>query len=385
MNFDFTDEQLMLRNMAKEFAEREILPVVKEDDRNSYYRPEITKKMAALGLLGIPLPQEYGGLGADYTAYLMVCEEIAKGSAGVLATCLTVHTSLFQMAILRFGNDVLKQKYLVRATKGELLGCFGMTEPNVGSDVSSIETSARRDGEEWILNGNKMWISNGGVADVALIFAQTDRSKRHRGITAFLVEQNTPGFSNRDIHDKMGVRDSNTAELVLQNVKVPNENVLGQVGEGFKIGMYALDCGRLSTAAGCVGIAQACIDASVRYAQERMQFGKPIASFQLIQEMIADMVVETEAARWFVYRVGDLKSKDLPFVREASIAKYYAAEVAIRAAQKAIKIHGGYGYSSDYPVERHYRDAMGMSLYEGTAEIQKLIIGRETLGITAFV
>lgn len=385
MNFDFTDEQLMLRNMAKEFAEREILPVVKEDDRNSYYRPEITKKMAALGLLGIPLPQEYGGLGADYTAYLMVCEEIAKGSAGVLATCLTVHTSLFQMAILRFGNDVLKQKYLVRATKGELLGCFGMTEPNVGSDVSSIETSARRDGEEWILNGNKMWISNGGVADVALIFAQTDRSKRHRGITAFLVERNTTGFSSQDIHDKMGVRDSNTAELVLQNVKVPNENVLGQVGEGFKIGMYALDCGRLSTAAGCVGIAQACIDASVRYAQERMQFGKPIASFQLIQEMIADMVVETETARWFVYRVGDLKSKDLPFVREAAIAKYYAAEVAVKAAQKAIKIHGGYGYSSDYPVERHYRDAMGMSLYEGTAEIQKLIIGRETLGIAAFV
>ncbi len=385
MDFDLNDEQTMFRNMAREFAEREIVPVAAQDDENAYYRPEITKKMAALGLVGIPLPQEYGGLGADYISYLLVCEEIARASSGVFTTCLTVHTSLFQMPILRYANEELKQKYLTRTTKGELLGCFGLTEPNVGSDSSSIEMNAKPNGKNWILNGNKMWISSGGVADLALVFAQTDKSKRHRGIAAFLVETKTPGFSSRDIHKKMGLRDSNTAELILQDCEVPAENMVGAVGDGFKVAMYALDCARLSTAAACVGVAQACIDASVKYAQERKQFGKPLGSFQLIQEMIADMVVETEVARTFVYRAGDLKNKNARIVREASIAKYYAAEVAVRVGQKAIKIHGGYGYSGDYPVARYYRDATGLSLYEGTAEIQKLIIGRETLGMPAFV
>jgi alkylation response protein AidB-like acyl-CoA dehydrogenase len=385
MDFDMSDEQIMFRNMAREFALREIIPVAAEDDKNEHYRPETVQKMAALGLLGAPMPQEYGGLGVDYITYLCVCEEIARASAGVFTTCLTVHTSLFQLPILQFGNDELKHRYLPRTTKGELLGCFGMTEPNTGSDVASIELSATSSGNNWILNGTKMWISSGGVADLALVIAQTDKSKRHRGIAAFLVERGTPGFSSSDIHGKMGLRDSNTAELIFENCQVPAENIVGEVGEGFKVGMYALDCGRLSTAAACVGVAQASIDAAVKYAQERIQFGKPIASFQLIQEMIADMVVETEVARNYVYRAADLKNKGLPFVKEASIAKYYAAEVAIRAAQKAIKVHGGYGYSNDYPVERYYRDATGMCLYEGTAEIQKLIIGREILGIPAFV
>ncbi len=385
MDFELTNEQVMFRNMAREFALREIIPVVKEDDLNGHYRPETTQKMAALGLLGAPVPQEYGGLGLDYIAYLLICEEIAKASAGVFTTCLTVHTSLFQMPILRFGSGEQKQKFLAHATKGEILGCFGMTEPNVGSDVASIEMNARPDGKNWVLNGNKMWSSNGGVADVALIFAQTDRAKRHRGITAFLVERGTPGFSSRDIHDKLGLRNSNTAELILKDCPVPAENVVGGVGEGFRVGMYALDCARLSTAAACVGIAQAAIDAAVKYAQERKQFGKPIAGFQLIQEMVADMVTETEVARNFIYRAGHLKDKGITFVREASIAKYFAAEVAVRAAQKAIKIHGGYGYSNDYPVGRYLRDATGLQLYEGTAEVQKLIIGRETLGMQAFV
>jgi butyryl-CoA dehydrogenase len=385
MDFDMSDEQIMFRNMAREFALREIIPGVAEDDKNAHYRPETVQKMAALGLLGAPMPQEYGGLGVDYITYLCVCEEIARASAGVFTTCLTVHTSLFQLPILKFGNDELKHRYLPRTTKGELLGCFGMTEPNTGSDVASIELSAASSGNNWILNGTKMWISSGGVADLALVIAQTDKSKRHRGMAAFLVERGTPGFSSSDIHGKMGLRDSNTAELIFENCQVPAENIVGEVGEGFKIGMYALDCGRLSTAAACVGVAQASIDAAVQYAQERIQFGKPIASFQLIQEMIADMVVETEVARNYVFRAADLKDKGVPFVKEASIAKYYAAEVAIRSAQKAIKIHGGYGYSNDYPVERYYRDAMGLCLYEGTAEIQKLIIGREILGIPAFV
>jgi alkylation response protein AidB-like acyl-CoA dehydrogenase len=289
------------------------------------------------------------------------------------------------MPMLRFGSDFVKEKYLTRAAKGELLGCFGMTEPDVGSDAASMETFAKKDGDMWVLNGNKMWISNGGIADVALVFAQTDKEKRHRGITAFLVERDTEGFSSSDIHGKMGLRDSNTAELVFEDVKVPEQNIIGKHGEGFKVAMYALDCARLSTAAACVGIAQASLEASVNYAKERKQFGRTIAGFQLIQEMIADMVAETEAARWFVYRCGYLKDRNIPFIKEASIAKYYASEVAVRAARRAIKIHGSYGYINDYPVERYYRDATGLSIYEGTAEIQKLIIGREILGTSAFV
>ena len=385
MDFDLTPEQVMVRDMAREFALREIVPVAKEDDTDEHYRPETTQKMAALGMLGAPLPQEYGGAGFDYITYLLICEEIAKASAGVFTTCLTVHTSLFQMPILRFGSDKLKRKFLTRTTKGELLGCFAMTEADSGSDVASLDMSARPDGKDWLLKGNKMWISNGGIADVALIFAQTDKAKRHRGITAFLVERNTPGFSSRNIHGKLGLRDSNTAELILQDCRVSAENLLGGVGEGFKVGMYALDCARLSTAAACVGVAQAAIDAAVKYARERKQFGKPIAGFQLIQEMVADMVAETEAARYVVYHAGHLKTREAPLVREASIAKYFAAEVAVRATQKAVKIFGGYGYSNEYPVGRYLRDAVGLQLYEGTAEIQKLIIGRETLGISAFV
>ncbi|PIU57260.1 MAG: acyl-CoA dehydrogenase [Chloroflexi bacterium CG07_land_8_20_14_0_80_51_10] len=384
MDFDLTEEQTMFRNMAREFGERHIIPVASDDDRNGRFPIDIIKGMAALGLLGGPVPQEYGGLGIDNVCYGIICEEIARASAAVFTSALTVQVSLVQLPILRYGSEEQKQKWLTRTTKGELLGCFALTEPNVGSDAASIETSAVLDGDHWVLNGSKMWISNGGVADLALVFAQTDKAKRHRGIAAFIVERGTPGFSSRDF-DKMGLHSSNTAELSFQDCRVPAANVLGNVGEGFRIAMYALDCGRFSTAAACVGVAQACIDASIKFAQERQQFGKTIASFQLIQEMIADMTVETEAARFLVYRVGDLKDKGRPIVREASIAKYYAAEVAIRAAQNAIKVHGGYGYSDDYPVGRYLRDAVGMNLYEGTSQIQKLIVGREALGVAAFV
>ncbi|MBM3167202.1 MAG: acyl-CoA dehydrogenase [Chloroflexi bacterium] len=385
MNFDLTDEQILFRNMAREFAEREITPLASEDDQKEYYRPEITKNMAKLGLLGAPLPQEFGGLGTDSICYALICEEIARASASVFTTTLTVHISLFQMPILKWASDVLKQKYLPRTTKGELLGCFGMTEPNVGSDSASIETTATQSGDCWVLNGNKMWISNGGIADIALVLAQTDKSKKHRGIAAFLVERNMPGFSSKDIHGKLGLKSSNTAELMFQDCRVPAENIVGQVGDGFKVGMYALDNGRMSTGAACVGIAQASIDASTKYAQERIQFGRAIANFQLVQEMIVETIVETEAARFLVHRAAHLKDKGEPFTREACMAKYYAAEVAVRSAVKAVKVHGGYGYSNEYPVERYYRDAMGLCLYEGTGEIQKLIIGRESLGTPAFV
>jgi alkylation response protein AidB-like acyl-CoA dehydrogenase len=385
MNFDLTDEQVLFRNMAREFAEREITPVASEDDQKEYYRPETTRNMAKLGILGAPLPQEFGGLGTDSICYALICEEIARASASVFTTTLTVHISLFQMPILKWATDALKQKYLPRTTKGELLGCFGMTEPNVGSDSASIETTATQSGDHWVLNGNKMWISNGGIADIALVLAQTDKSKKHRGIAAFLVEQTMPGFSSKDIHGKLGLKSSNTAELMFQDCRVPAENMVGQVGDGFKVGMYALDNGRMSTGAACVGIAQACIDAGTKYAQERTQFGKAIANFQLVQEMIVETIVETEAARFLVHRAAHLKDKGDPFTREACMAKYYAAEVAVRGAIKAIKVHGGYGYSNEYPVERYYRDAMGLCLYEGTGEIQKLIIGRESLGTQAFV
>lgn len=384
MDFEFNDEQTMFRNMAREFSEREIIPSAAEDDRNERYRPDITQKLAALGILGAPIPQEYGGLGADFISYCLICEEIARGSASVFTT-MAVQVSLFQFPLLNCASEEQKRKFLPLTTKGELLGCFGLTEPNVGSDASSMETSATSKDGKWVLNGNKMWISNGGLAHWALVFAQTDKSKRHRGIAAFLVERGTKGFSSKEIHGKMGLKASNTAELIFHDCEVPAENMVGQVGDGFRIAMSTLDSGRLSTGAAAVGVAQACINAAVKYAQERTQFGKPIAGFQLIQEMVADMVVETEAARSIVYRAASLKNKGLPFVREASIAKYFAADVAVRAAQKAIKIHGGYGYSNEYPVERYYRDATGVSLYEGTAEIQKLIIGRETLGVAAFV
>jgi len=384
MNFDYTDEQVMFRNMAREFAEREIMPVAAEDDQNKHFRHEIIQKMGSLGLLGAPVPQEYGGLGTDYVTYTLICEEISRASASVFTT-LTVHVSVFQIPILRWGSDAIKRKYLPRTAKGEIIGCFGLTEPNVGSDAAALETTARPDGSSWVLDGNKMWITNGGVAGLAIVAAQTDKSKRHRGITAFLVEQSTPGFSSKDIHGKLGLHSSNTAELILQNCKVPEENILGQAGEGFKIAVTALDSGRISIAAGCVGLSQACVDAASKYAQERIQFGKPIAGFQLVQEMLVDMIVETEAARHLVHRAAFLKNKEENYTREASIAKYFAAEVAQKAATKAIKVHGGYGYSNEYPVERYYRDVMAMVLYEGTAEIQKLVIGREALGISAFV
>ena len=385
MNFDLTDEQVLFRNMAREFAEREIIPTASEDDQNEYFRSETIQSMAKLGLLGAPLPQEYGGLGTDSICYSLICEEIARASASVFTTALTVHISLFQLPILKWASDAFKQKYLPRTTKGELLGCFGMTEPNVGSDSANIETTATQDGDHWILNGNKMWISNGGIADAALVLAQTDKSKRHRGIAAFLVERNTPGFSSKDIHGKLGLKSSNTAELMFQDCRVTGENIIGQVGDGFKVGMYALDNGRMSTGAACVGIAQACVDAGSKYSQERIQFGKSIANFQLVQEMIVETIVETEAARFLVHQAAFLKDKGEPFTKEACMAKYYAAEAAVRGAIKAIKVHGGYGYSNEYPVERYYRDAMGLCLYEGTGEIQKLIIGRESLGTPAFV
>ena len=383
MDFDLTEEQIMIRNLMKDFAKNEILPKARDDDRNERFPRDILDKMAPLGLLGAPLPEKYGGMGIDHIAYVLMIEELGRVSFA-LRSIVSVHISLFQKTLNQWGTEEQKQKYLPRATKGEILGCFATTEPNVGSDIASIETSAVLDKGKWRLNGNKMWISNGGVADVALIFAQTDKAKKHRGITAFLVEKGTPGFSSTDIHGKLGLRSANTAELILEDCVVAEENVLGQVGEGFKIAMTAFDNARLCVAGGCVGLAQACIDASVLYAQTRQQFGKPIGSYQLVQEMIADMIVETEAARFLTYRAAYLKDKGVPHTVETSMAKYYASEVALRAANNAIQVHGGYGFSDEYPVERYYRDVKVATLLEGTSQMHKLIIGRNATGLNAF-
>jgi len=358
MDFDLTEEQIMIRNLMKDFAEKEIIPKARDDDRSERFPGDILDKMAQLGLLGAPLPEEYGGMGIDHIAYILMIEELGRASFALRST-VAAHISLFQQTLSQWGTEEQKQKYLPRTTKGEILGCFATTEPNVGSDIASIETSAVLDGGKWRLNGNKMWISNGGVADVALIFAQTDKAKKYKGIAAFLVEKGTPGFSSEDIHGKLGLRSANTAELILEDCLVPEENLLGQVGNGFKIAMTAFDEARLCVAAGSVGLAQACIDASVLYAQTRQQFGKPIGSYQLVQEMIPGTV-------------------------ETSMAKYYASEVALRAANNAIQVHGGYGYSDEYPVERYYRDVKVGTLLEGTSQMHKLIIGRNATGLNAF-
>ena len=361
MDFDLTEEQIMIRNLMADFAKNEILPNVRDDDRNERFPTDILDKMAHLGFLGAPLPEEYGGMGIDHIAYTLMIEELARASFA-LRSIVSVHISLFQQTLNRWGTEEQKQKY----------------------DISSTETSAVLHGGKWRLNGNKTWISNGGVAGVALIFAQTDKAKKHRGLAAFLVERDTPGFSSTDIHGKLGLRAANTAELTLEDCLVPEENLLGQVGDGFKIAMSAFDNARLCVAAGCVGLAQACIDASVLYAQTRQQFGKPIGGYQLVQEMIANMIVEMEAARFLTYRAAYLKNKGAPSTVETSMAKYYASEVALRAANNAVQIHGGYGYSDEYPVERYYRDAKVATLLEGTSEMHKLIIGRNATGISAF-
>ena len=384
MDFGLTEEQKMIQALARDFANNEIVPVARENDRQEKFPWEVLRKMAELGLLAGPIPTEYGGMGLDYVSHGLITEEIGRACSSVRTT-LSVHISLCQLTLLKWATEEQKRRYLPRLARGEIIGCFALTEPNVGSDAASIETTATRRGDGWVLNGAKTLISNGGVAGLAIIFAQTDKSLGHHGIGAFLVERDAPGFTTKDIHGKLGLRSSNTAELFFEDCYVPQENVLGQIGDGFKMALSALDSGRFSVAAGCVGIAQGCIDACIRYAQARHQFGRPIGSFQLVQELIAEMIVNTEAARLLVYRAAALKDKGLPNTRETSIAKYFASEVALKAANDAIQVHGGYGYLDEYPVERYMRDARVASLYEGTSQIQKLIIARDALGVSAFV
>lgn len=383
MDLDYTEEQGMIRQMTRRFAEEEISPSSRRNDITEYFPREIIDKMAQVGLLGGPIPKEYGGSGLDYISHAIITEEIGRADSSIRTT-ISVQISLVELTILRWGTGEQKKRYLPQLCSGRIIGCFGLTEPDAGSDAANQSTFARIDREEWVIDGRKIWISNGDVADVAIIFAQTDREKGHEGITAFLVEKGTRGFTTRRISGKLGLRASDTAELILEECRIPADSMLGKVGEGFKIAMSALDNGRLSVAAGCVGIIQGCLDASSRYAKERRQFGRPIGSFQLVQDMIARMAVDLEAARLLVYKAGHLKNKGLPSILETSMAKYFASEAAVRAATDAIQIFGAYGYSDENPVERYYRDAKVATIYEGTSQIQKLIIGSQILGIKAF-
>jgi alkylation response protein AidB-like acyl-CoA dehydrogenase len=383
MDFDLNEEQQMIKKMVADFADKEIAPVAAQYDQEEKFPEEIVKKMGALGIFGTVIPEEYGGGGFDYISHALVAEELGRVDSSVRGI-YSVQISLVTLSILRWGTEDQKRMYVPRLASGEILGCFGLTEPNSGSDVASMQASAVLDGDSYVLNGNKMWISN-GCADVALIFAKTDKSAGHRGITAFIVDTKTPGFSSRDIHGKLGLRASSTAELILEDVRVPKENVLGNPGDGFKVAMSALDNGRYTVAAGCVGTAQGCYDVAKKYALERVQFGKPIAGHQLIQEHFAEMAIDIDAGRFLVYRAGHLKNKGVRCTREVSMAKLFCGEMVNRVAYRAIQIFGGYGFSNEFPVERFYRDARINTLYEGTSEIQKLIIASGDLGISAFV
>lgn len=384
MEFALTEEQKMVREMAKKFADTEIVPVARENDILERFPFAIIKKMGPLGLLGGPVPEAYGGAGLDFISDAIIFEELGRACSSV-RTIVSVQVSLVELSILRWGTEEQKKKYLPALCKGEILGAFAITEPEAGSDAAGIKTSAKKTPDGWVLNGSKTWISTGSVADIAIIFAKTDPSKGHKGISAFIVEKDAPGFSSREIKGKLGLKSANTAELFFEDCLIPEDSILGGVGEGFKIALSSLDNGRYGVAAGCVGIIQGCVDACARYSKDRHQFGRPIASFQLVQDMIARMYVDLEAARLLVYRAGDLKNKGIRNTLETSVAKYFASEAAVRAATDAIQVHGGYGYSNEYPVERYLRDAKVATIYEGTSQIQKLIIGEHILGIRAFV
>jgi len=382
MDFNLTDEQKLIAESAREFAEREILPNARENDRAERFDRELARKLGEVGYLGATIDEAYGGRGLDYVGYGLIVEAIGRADSSA-RTVVSVITSLVSTPIAHWGTEEQKQRWLPRLCSGEGLGCFGLTEPDTGSDAANLRTRATKTADGWSISGQKMWISLGNVAEVALIFAQTDPEKKHKGLAAFLVPTDSPGFTSAEIHGKLGLRASDTAELSLDAVEVGDDALLGEVGDGFKVAMTALAAGRYSVAAGCVGICDGCVEASVSYAKERQQFGVPLARFQLVQEMIADMILKRDASKMLVLRAGLLKDEGKPNTTETSVAKVFATESAVECANLAIQVHGGSGYVDDYPVERYLRDARVTTLYEGTSQIQKLIIGREATGINA--
>jgi butyryl-CoA dehydrogenase len=388
MDLSLSDEQKLIQDSAREFTDGEIIPKVRESDRAEKFDIELARKLGEMGYLGAPVAEEYGGRGLDYIGYGLIVEQIGRGDSA-MRTVVSVQTSLVSGSIERWGTEEQKQQWLPKLTSGESFGCFGLTEPDTGSDAAALRTRATKIDGGWKIDGQKMWISLGNVADVALVFAQTDPSladgQKHKGLACFLVPTDSDGFSSQEIHGKLGLRSSDTASLAFDGIEVGDETMMGEIGDGFKIAMSALDNGRYSVASGCVGICDGCVDASVAYAKERQQFGVPLARFQLVQAMIADMIVKRDASRALTQRAGILKDQGKPSTVETSIAKLYATESSVECANTAIQVHGGSGYVDDHPVERYLRDARVTTLYEGTSQIQKLIIGRDATGISAFL
>lgn len=379
MDFALNEEQEMFRRVVREFAEKEVAPRAAETDETGQFPWPIVEKMAALGLMGLPIPEEYGGAGADTLSFAIAVEEIAR-ACGSTAITLAAHVSLACKPLLLFGSEEQKRKYLVPLAQGRWLGAFGLTEPGAGSDAGACKTTAYLDGDEWVINGQKCFITNGSIADVVLIAAVTDKSAGTRGISNFIVPKGTPGFRPGRDEVKMGLRGSVTSELFFEDCRVPADHILGEPGQGFKQFLTTLDEGRISIGAMALGLAQAAFEASVRYSKERVQFGQPIAKFQAIQWMLVDTATELDAARLLVYRAAWLKDQGREFVKEAAMAKLFASEVAERACYRAIQIHGGYGYMREYGVERLYRDQRLCAIGEGTSEIQRLVIARQVLG-----
>jgi alkylation response protein AidB-like acyl-CoA dehydrogenase len=383
MNLGLSDEQTAVRQLAQDFVRREIAPHVVEWDRAEDVDRSIVKKLGEVGFLGLTVDEEYGGSGGDHLAYCLVTEELGRGDSSVRGI-VSVSLGLVAKTVASWGSEEQKRRWLPGLTSGEYVGCFGLTEPGTGSDAGQLSTRAVRDGGDYVINGTKMFITNGTWADVVLLFARSTDAPGHKGVSAFLVPADTPGLSRRTIHGKLGLRGQATAELAFEDVRVPASAMLAPEGKGFAVAMSALAKGRMSVAAGCVGIAQAALDAAVTYATEREQFGKTIAHHQLVQELLSDIAVDVDAARLLTWRVADLIDRGLPFATESSKAKLFASEAAVRAANNALQVYGGYGYIDEYPVGKLLRDARVMTLYEGTSQIQKLVIGRALTGVSAF-
>jgi alkylation response protein AidB-like acyl-CoA dehydrogenase len=382
MDLSLSTEHEAVRDLAADFVDREIVPFAAEWDRREEVDRGVIKKLGDLGLLGLTIPEDVGGSGGDHVAYCLVLEELGRGDSAVRGL-VSVSLGLVGKTIAAYGTQAQQQRWLPRLCAGDALACFALTEPGTGSDAGSLETRAVRAGDDWLITGSKMFITNGTWADVALVFTRTG-GPGPRGVTAFLVPTDSAGLSRRVIGGKLGLRGQPTAELTFDGVRVPDSARLGQEGKGFRVAMSALDKGRMSVAAGCVGIAQGCLDAAVRYAGERTQFGKPIAAHQLVQQLLARIAVDTAAARLLTWRVADLIERGEPFGTEASMAKLFASEAAVRAANDALQVFGGYGYIDEYPVGKYLRDARVMTLYEGTSQIQQLLIGRALTGVNAF-
>ncbi|MDQ7030355.1 MAG: acyl-CoA dehydrogenase family protein [Ardenticatenia bacterium] len=380
MDFRLTEEQEAIRERARAFARQEVAPIAREADEKGEFPLHLVRRMGELGFLCGPVEPEYGGAGMDYLSFALVYEELGWADSSVRGF-LAVHAGLVALCLRDWGTETQKCTYLPRLATGELIGCYCLTEPNAGSDAAALETHVREEEDAYVLNGEKIWITNGNIADVAIVFATHDPTRRHRGISAFLVETNTPGFRREAMPGKeLGHRASDHARIVLEECRVPKDALLGAPGEGFKVAMSALDHGRLGVAAGAVGVAQACLDACVAFTTGRRQFGRRLADFQMIQATLADMATHVEAARWLVYRAAWLKDQGLPSTKETSIAKLFATETAAKIASDAVLLHGGRGYSNEYPVERHYRDIKGLQIYEGTSHIQRIIIARHLVG-----